>query len=593
MLSSLKYYYRHHQKAIDKAVLYISLISSIITLIQLGFSTGPNTSGLLGTAIIWSFYLLFILYFLRTLLSFWSGRGTNAEHYAGLFIFLFFLLIATVRIYDSERSGSLSQPEWIYLGIFTITLVEVSRSSLFLDKLYFNPTILFVISFVGLILMGAFLLMLPNSVKSAIPMNFVDAAFMATSAVCITGLTVVDVANTFTPFGQSILLVLIQLGGLGIMTFTGFFGYFFSGGFSYKNQLMYGEILGQNKVGAVVNTLLKIIFVTLFVEALGAVLIFFSVPKVHFDSYGEHLFFSVFHAVSAFCNAGFSIAEDGLANPALRFNYTLQLILVGLFILGGLGFIIVFNSYTYIRRLLSNLYNRITRGKAFIHKAWIISFNARLMAWSSLILIVFSALIFFLFEYNNSLAEHEGFFHKLIAALFMGNSSRTSGFALTDPNQVSFPMILIMMLLMWIGASPGSTGGGIKNTTFSIALLNIISLAKGRDQLEIFHRRISQDSVNKAFAIIMLSFIAIGISISLLSFTDGEKGLRALAFESFSAYATCGLSLGITPQLSDAGKIIIAATMFTGRVGLLTLLVALIKNIRNKSYTYPEEKVLF
>lgn len=593
MLSNLKYFYRQHRRAIDRAALYLSLVCSIFALIYLGYSTNIILIGEMGQPLIWAFYFLFSLHFIRTLFSFWTGSGMKVEHYAGLFIFLFFLLIISARFFDLDHSGTLSQPEWIYLGIFSLTLVEVSRSSLFLDQFFFNPTILFVISFIALILIGAFLLMLPNSVRSGLPLSFVDALFMATSAVCITGLTVVEVARTFTPFGQTILLVLIQLGGLGIMTFTGFFGYFFSGGFSYKNQLMYGEILGQNKVGAVVNTLLKIIFVTLLVEAVGAVFIFFSVPKTQFDSYGAHVFFSVFHAVSAFCNAGFSIAENGLGNAAYRFNYNLQLILVSLFILGGLGFIIVFNSYTYIRRWMINFYQRLLYGKAFIHKAWVISFNARLMAWSSLLLIVGSTLLFFIFEYNNSLAEHEGFVHKLIAALFMGNSSRTSGFAMMDTNQLSFPMLLIIMLLMWIGASPGSTGGGIKNTTFSIALLNILSLAKGRDQLEIFHRRISNDSVHKAFAIIMLSFIAIGVSISLLAFTDGEMGLRAIAFEAFSAYATCGLSLGITPQLSDAGKIIIAATMFTGRVGLLTLLVALIKDIKNKSYSYPEEKVLF
>ncbi len=593
MLNKLKYSFRHSQKAIDRGALYISILFSILILFHLGYNTDPKLAITFNKVIIRAFYVLFLTNFLRTLLSIWSEKRVHAEHYGGLFIFIFFLLITLARINDPSGTAYLAQPEWIYMGLFTLTLVEVSRSTLFLDKFYFNPTILFVISFLALILLGALLLMLPKSVVSGIPLSFVDATFMATSAVCITGLTVVDVAGTFTPFGQSILLVLIQLGGLGIMTFTGFFGYFFSGGFSYKNQLMYGEILGQNKVGAVINTLLKIILVTLFVEALGAVLIFFAVPSGQFDSYGDHLFFAIFHAVSAFCNAGFSIVENGLGNPAYRFNYNLQLILVGLFVLGGLGFIIVFNTYTYIRRLIINLYNKVRHGQAFIHKAWVISFNARLMAWSSLILITGSTLAFFLLEYNNTLSEHEGFINKTIAALFMGNSARTSGFATMDTTQLSFPMILIIMLLMWIGASPGSTGGGIKNTTFSVALLNIISLAKGRDQLEIFHRRIPQDSVNKAFAIIMLSFIAIGLSICFLSFTDGEKGLRALAFESFSAYATCGLSLGITHQLSDAGKIIISVTMFTGRVGLLTLLVAIIKNMRNRSYTFPEEKVLF
>src|SRR5690606_24343222 len=157
----------------------------------------------------------------------------------------------------------------------------------------------------------------------------------------------------------------------------------------------------------------------------------------------------------------------------------------------------------------------------------------------------------------------------------------------------TFPTIMVIMLLMWIGASPGSTGGGIKTTTFAIALLNIISLARGKDDLEIFKRKISNDTVSKAFAIITLSLLAMGASVFGLSITDSDKSLLDIAFESFSAYATCGLSLGITPQLSDAGKMIVTCTMFIGRVGMLTLLVALIKNTKNRNFTYPQEKVLF
>src|SRR5690606_22913702 len=151
----------------------------------------------------------------------------------------------------------------------------------------------------------------------------------------------------------------------------------------------------------------------------------------------------------------------------------------------------------------------------------------------------------------------------------------------------------VMLLFMWIGASPASTGGGIKNTTFSIALLNVLNLARGKDQLEVFHRRVSSDSINKAFAIIILSLLVVGISMCLLAISDGEMGMRAIAVEAVSAYSTCGLSLGITPHLSDVGKMVICATMFVGRVGMLTIFVAIIKDIRKKPYTYPEEKVLF
>lgn len=608
MLSTLRYHIRHGRKNFDRVILYTSLVCSGIVLFHLGYDKEPGAARLIDKVITVAFFGLFLINALRTGLSIWAVKGLKMEHYAGIVLFLYLMIIGVAWLGGAGQSvspgipglsglpgvlGFLRDPEWLYLGIFTVTVAEISRSSLFLDTLYFNPTLLFVIAFLGLTLAGALLLMLPNSVRSATPLGFIDALFMATSAVCITGLTVVDIARTFSPFGQTVLLILIQLGGLGIMTFTGFFGYFFSGGFSYKNQLLFGEIIGQQKVGAVIRTLLKIIIVTLSIEALGAVFLFFSVPANQFSTYGERLYFSVFHAVSAFCNAGFTTVENGFNQPLYKFNYEMQLVLVGLFIAGGLGFTIVFNGYTYLRRWVVNLFHRVWSGRSFIHKPWVISFNARLMAWSSLVLILASAVLMYLFESDNTLAEHDGVVNKMIASLFMGNSARTSGFSIVDTTQLSFPMIPLIMLLMWIGASPGSTGGGIKNTTFSIAVLNVINLAKGRDQLEVFHRRVSQDSVNKAFAIIVLSFLAIGLSLCMLSFTDGEKGLRALAFEAFSAYATCGLSLGITPELSDAGKIIISLTMFTGRVGLLTLLVAFIKDIRKRSYTYPEEKVLF
>ena len=175
----------------------------------------------------------------------------------------------------------------------------------------------------------------------------------------------------------------------------------------------------------------------------------------------------------------------------------------------------------------------------------------------------------------------------------MGNSARTTGFALGEMQAFSLPLLLSFLILMWIGASPGSTGGGIKTTTFSVALLSIYSLARGKGKVEVFHRKVSNESITKAFAIIVLSLIAIGTCIFLLTLTNGHLSLRAIVFESISAYATCGLSLGATPLLNDEGKIIITLSMFLGRVGLLTILVALVKDLKNKSYSYPKEQVLF
>lgn len=593
MLQKLRYFARYGQRNINRVMLYISVCCAALLIFHLGYNTDTETATQLERLVVVMFYGLFVASAVRTALSIWVQKRIQVQHYASLCLFIYLLLIFISRSDGPGGWTFMQQNEWLYLGIFLITLTEVSRSSLFLDNFYFNPTILFVISFLGLIFAGSLLLMLPNSVESGQPLRFVDAAFMATSAVCITGLTVVDVAHTFTPFGQSILLILIQLGGLGIMTFTGFFGYFFSGGLSYKNQLMYGEIIGQRKVGSVIHTLLKIIIVTLSIEAIGAVFLFFSVPDGQFQTLNDRLFFALFHAVSAFCNAGFTIIDGGLQQDAYKFNYQLQMVLVCLFVLGGLGFGVVFNVYSFIKRWIINIYRRLFYGQAYRFKAWAINFNSRLIAWSSLVLISVSSLMFFLLERDNSLAEHEGLGGQIIAAIFMGNSARTSGFSIVEPGMITHPMLIVVMVLMWIGASPGSTGGGVKNTTVSIALWNIFSLAKGRDYLEMFRRRIAQDSVNKAFAIICLSFVAIGTSTWLLTITDGHQSFQALAFEAVSAYATCGLSLGITQDLSDAGKLIVLLTMFVGRVGLLTLLVALLKNLKNKTYAYPEEKVLF
>ncbi len=575
-------------------MLYTSLACTLLILFHIGYNTDETTAKTFDALAVVLFYILMVLSVCSMLLSVWVTRRRGPSLYGGLILLAYFLVIAGARNFGAtqENLAFLQHDEWIFLGIFVVFLTEFSKNSLFFDSLYFNPTILFVISFLVLILVGTLLLMLPKTTVIG-SMHFVDALFMATSAVCITGLSVVDIATQFTLFGQTVILILMQIGGLGIMTFTGFFGYFFSGGFSYKNQLMYGEILGQNKVASVVNTLLTIVAITFLFEALGGIMLYFSVDKTLFTSRSEHLFFSIFHTVSAFCNAGFTTIPGGLQHADFRFAYPVHLIIATLFLLGGLGFGIVLNIYTFAKRWVIQFFRRLVSGDPVKHKAWVISFNSRLVAWSTLILIMGATIATFLLEYDNSLQVHDSQFGKWVTAFFMGNAPRSAGFANVEMSALSFSTLMVLVLMMWIGSSPGSTGGGIKTTTFAVALLNIISLARGKEHLEIFKRRIATEATNKAFAIIVLSLVAIGTTALLLSITDGEKPIEALVFESFSAYTTSGLSLGVTPSLSNGGKLALALSMFIGRVGLLTLLVALIKNTKNKSYTYPQENVLF
>lgn len=589
ILGFFKYLIRYRNRLVDQVMFYVSMTCAFMAIVHLGYITDREIAIVTEKTVIGMFYFLFLLGALRTSAAILVEHKIRLPHIAGLALTTYFLFIVFARL---NGVSYFSKLEWIYLGICITFLSELSRNSLFFDNFYFNPTILFVISFIALILLGTVLLMLPRTTLVA-PLGFVDALFMATSAVCITGLTVTDISTNFSMFGQSVIMLLVQVGGLGIMTFTGFFGYFFSGGFSYKNQLMFGEILGENKLNSVISTLLTIIFITLFFELIGGFLIFFSLDAAQFANTGERIFFAAFHAISSFCNSGFSILQNGIHHDAYRFNYSFQLCLAAIFILGGLGFGTVFNFYTYIKQKFQQAIHHFVLRKPFVHKPRSFSFNTRFILLCNGIVVVLATISYFMLEQRHTLTEDSSIFGEWVTSFFMANSSRSAGFNSVQMNFLSSPTLIMIFSLMWIGASPGSTGGGVKVTTVALAVLNIIALARGKESIEIYKRRIASESVNKAFAIILLSFLLIAFSFILLNFSDPDKQMKALLFETVSAYTTCGLSLGITPSLSATSKLIIVFTMFVGRVGTLTLLVAFIKNTKNKSYIYPTEKILF
>lgn len=591
LIGFLKFFFKYRTKIVDQIMLYISMVCALTVIIEVGYITDPVLAADIKRIVVYMFYGLFVLEAFRTFSSIFVLRQINFSHYSGLLILVYFLFVAGARLFDISWLSFLQRDQWLFLGIGIIFLTELSKSSLIFDNFYFNPTILFVISFLGLILVGAVLLMLPRTTLNT-PLGLSDAIFMSASAVCITGLSVVDISTNFSMFGQSIILFLIQVGGLGIMTFTGFFGYFFSGGFSFKNQLMFGEILEESKLNSVITTLLTIIFITLLFELIGAIFIYASLDAALFTSEGERIFFSVFHAVSSFCNSGFSILHNGIANQDYRHNYNFQIVLALVFILGGLGFGTVFNFYTFLKNKIKGLVCLFLR-KDFKYKAQYFSFNTKFILVCNAIVLIAATVSYFLLEQRHTLISDKTIFGEWVTSFFMANASRSAGFNSVNVSFLSAPTLIMITTLMWIGASPGSTGGGVKVTTVAIAFLNIIALARGKESIEVFKRRIVGESLYKAFAIIVLSVLVIAFSFVLLNFTDSDKPMRALLFEAVSAYTTCGLSLGITPSLSMAGKWIIIFTMFVGRVGTLTLLVAIIKNTKNKSYSYPTEKLLF
>jgi|YNPMSStandDraft_1061717.scaffolds.fasta_scaffold00111_27 potassium uptake TrkH family protein len=467
-----------------------------------------------------------------------------------------------------------------------IFLVEFSKRSLsFLKR--FNHSVLFLASFILLIILGTLLLLLPAATYEGI--SFTDAFFTSTSAVCVTGLIVVDTASTFTFFGKTVIMFLIQAGGLGIMTFTTFFGLFFTGSSSFKDQLIIKDMIHSDTLSEIFKTLVKIIIFTFIIESIGFVFIWFSLDP-HLNLNTENIKLAAFHAVSAFCNAGFSTKSAGLMDSVFQNNYLLQLTIAFLIIAGGIGFPILLNYYKLVKHLFFN-FGRILRGKSYSHKPHIINVNSRLVIITSILLLVFGTIFFLLSEYNNTLKNYS-FGEKIIHAFFASTTARTAGFNTVDYSAILPSTALLTMLLMWIGASPSGTGGGIKTSTFAIAILNIFSFAKGKNRIEVWRREISSQSVRKAFAIIQLSLLVIGTSIFLVSAFNPELDFFKIIFECFSAFGTVGLSLGITPQLTDASKWVIIVTMFLGRVGTLTLFVAFLRKVKTVKYKYPTDEII-
>lgn len=499
-----------------------------------------------------------------------------------MYIFYMYLFVGTAFKTDLI----LENPFWVVLAVILTFIREFSEVKISYNRTLLNPAQIFILSFIAIIFFGAFMLMLPNATNGGL--SFIDALFTSTSAVCVTGLAVEDTSTYFTTFGQSIILFLIQVGGLGILTFASYFSYFFKGGTTYENQLTLSELTNSQKIGDVFNTLKIIILITAIIELSSALLIYLSLDDQLMGSISEKMFFSIFHSISAFCNAGFSTLSNSMYETGFRFNYGLQLVIIFTFVMGGLGFPIVYNIVHFFKHKLINLFTFNFKKKR--HRPWVLNINSRITLVTTLSLTVVGFVAFFWLEYDNTLSEHS-FFGKIVGALFGATTPRTAGFNSIDMSQLAFPTIMFTFLLMWIGASPASTGGGIKTSTFAIATLNILSLAKGKQRIEIFRREIADISVRRAFATIALSLIVIGLGIMMISIFDPDKGLMNIAFESFSAYSTVGLSLGITGSLSGASKLIIVLIMFIGRVSMLSIIVAIFRKSKHKNYRYPSEEL--
>lgn len=465
----------------------------------------------------------------------------------------------------------------IQIYILISLIIKAVRLSHIIAEYKIQPAKIFLISFLLLILFGTGLLMLPKATVTG-GMRFIDALFTSTSAVCVTGLVVVDTATYFTRFGQFVILGLIQIGGLGVMTLTTFFALFFAGGLGIKERVLIGDLVEEEKLGQIKFTLIQIILTTFILETIGAILFFQSLNNVNLP-FGEKVFHSVFHSISAFCNAGFSTFTENMMFEGIRYNY-LSVTTVGfLIILGGLGF----HTLSNIGEILTLPFKKNKK------KIRYLSSQTKIILIVTITLISVGSILTFILERNNTLKQLT-FDQQILASIFQSITTRTAGFNTIPINELLIPTSLIYIVLMFIGASPGGTGGGIKTTTAFIILLAVYDFLRGKKKIEIFKRQIPDDIIHRAFIKIVFSLLFLFSTTVILTITEPFK-LIDILFEQFSAFGTVGLSRGITPYFSDIGKLTIVVLMYIGRVGPITFLLSFSKETTPPKYDYPSEYI--
>lgn len=471
------------------------------------------------------------------------------------------------------------------------SLLQLSSSLVRLLGRRTNPSLILASSFLVIIFIGAGLLMLPRATYHGI--SWIDALFTATSATCVTGLVSVDVPSTFTLEGQIIIILLIQIGGLGVMTLTSFFAMFFMGNTSLYNQLVVGDMISSNSLNSLLSTLLYILGFTLAIEGIGMVIIWYSIHNTLGMTSQQEIYFAAFHSVSAFCNAGFSTLPGNLGNAAVMQNHNLLFITVSfLIILGGIGFPILVNLketlFYYLRYLKWKCFGRSSHFPKQVH---LYNLNTRIVLIMTAILLVLGTLAIALYEWNNAFSGME-VTDKWVHAFFNATCPRTAGFVSVGLTTLSTQTLLLMIILMIIGGGTQSTAGGVKINVFAVILLNLWAVIRGANRVTIFQRELSDDSIRRSNAVLMLYLIILSAAIFVMSMLEPKASLMALTFECVSALSTVGSSLDLTPVLSTAGKSVIILLMFIGRVGAFTLLLGLIKQVKKRNYKYPSDNII-
>ena len=443
-----------------------------------------------------------------------------------------------------------------------------------IPNLKMNPVQVLALGFALVILLGSLLLMLPIATLSGKPTPFIDALFISTSSVCVTGLVTVDTATHWNYFGKTVIMGLIQIGGLGFMSFATIAAVFMGKKLGLRDRLLMQEAYNALNLQGIIRMVRYVVAFTFGVELIGAAIL--STQFIPLFGWGKGLYYSIFHSISAFCNAGFDLMGNYTSLTTLSSNpvvlWTMMLIIVA----AGLGFSVWIELWSF--KSLNKL-----------------SLHTKLVLSTTLVLILGGFILFLIFEFNNPLTfGGMNFFDKVTNAMFASITPRTAGFNAVSVADMSMTSRLLTIILMFIGGSPGSTAGGVKTTGISVLFLTVVCVIRGRNDPEAFGRRIDKRYVFKAFAIVALALtLVLGVTMWLSYFESGQgRNMETLIFEATSAFATVGLSEGITPSIQTGSKMGLILGMYFGRVGPITVLLALSRRKPPAQISYPEGKIL-
>ncbi|MFH1227844.1 MAG: potassium transporter TrkG [Planctomycetota bacterium] len=502
---------------------------------------------------------------------------------------------APVFIRKTFNTLNIARMTEIYIVLVQIYLVfhvilGFARFNARIASLAFSPAAILMFSYIFLILLGTIFLILPKAgASSEHPITSLDAFFTATSATCVTGLTIRDTGSSFSTTGQMMILFLIQLGGIGLVTFTMFFSLLQQRFLGVRQSVIMRDILNYDIIGQLGKFLTYVFVITFCVEIVGAVLLFKFWYEPGMD-YGMQIKWSLFHSISAFCNAGFSLIPTNFISCA--HNQLFSITVIALVVLGGLGFPTIMNILQF----------RVSTLPFFRRWRWIksrhetenisrLSVQTKIVLVITLFLVVGGALLFYGLEYDNAL-KGKTVSEKITHSVFQSVTARTAGFNTVDIGSLKPPTLIVLIGLMIIGASPLSTGGGIKTVTFIVLLATVFSMMRHRERVEIGQRSIPRIIVDTAVSIVVLYTVCAFVFSFLLTITDPQIPYKNALFETVSALSTVGLSTGITAGLSVAGKLMLCVMMFIGRIGPLMILLSVTRRVSQANYQYPAEDVV-